>query len=193
MPSDLAPTSPRPGHPHVGSAASLHPQTGRAAGECGRGPGRDPKHGPACLVTVTASSQARRMTLQAMALQQWPLSPAPRPLPPEVSLACPSSIAPGHHCASLSRRPQPVLGRHRVPECRLVCPRSPFHILFPTETPSTRGTAEVCRHWTPSQTRAPALTSEACGPSPSGQGPKAPQQARGCPYSSSGPGFSRNW
>lgn len=35
------------------------------------------------------SPQAREMTLQAMALQQQPLSPAPRPFPPEVSLACP--------------------------------------------------------------------------------------------------------
>ena len=32
------------------------------------------------------SPQAREMTLQAMALQQQPLSPSPRPSPPEVSL-----------------------------------------------------------------------------------------------------------
>ena len=39
------------------------------------------------------SLQAREMTLQAMALQQQPLSPTPRPFPPEVSLA-------PHECSS---------------------------------------------------------------------------------------------
>lgn len=42
------------------------------------------------------------MTLQAMALQQQPLSPVPRPFPLEVSLACP-----GHPRTSLSLDPTP--------------------------------------------------------------------------------------
>lgn len=42
-----------------------------------------------CLVNTPTSPQAREMTLQAMALQQQPLSPSLRPLPPEVSLAHP--------------------------------------------------------------------------------------------------------
>lgn len=41
-----------------------------------------------CLVTTATSPQAREMTLQAMALQQQPLSAALRSLPTEVSLAC---------------------------------------------------------------------------------------------------------
>lgn len=41
-----------------------------------------PKPGPLLIPSI---SQAREMTLQAMALQQQPLNPAPKLLPPEVS------------------------------------------------------------------------------------------------------------
>ncbi|XP_073090813.1 unconventional myosin-XV [Manis javanica] len=50
---------------------------------------------------------ARRMTLQAMALQQWPLSPAPRPLPPEKPLAPEAQPK----CAGIGPPAKPVLLR----------------------------------------------------------------------------------
>lgn len=68
------------------------------------------------------SLQAREMTLQAMALQQQPLSPTPRPFPPEVSLALHECcVAPGHCCTSLNQEPPPpLLGQRGVPESRLM-------------------------------------------------------------------------
>ena len=70
-------------------------------------------------------------------------------------------------------------------------PGRPPHTLLSTETLSIRGPAEVRRHWTPSQACAPAGCSKACGPRPPGQGPEDAHQARGCPHSASGLGFSR--
>lgn len=60
------------------------------------------------VTTTTTSPQAREMTLQAMALQQQPLGPTPRPLPPEVSLACPAErrAALGLFCSSLGQLPR---------------------------------------------------------------------------------------
>lgn len=74
------------------------------------------------LRTHPNSPQAREMTLQAMALQQQPLSPTPRPFPPEVSLGPHEYyVAPGHCCTSLNQEPlPPFLGQRGVPESRLM-------------------------------------------------------------------------
>uniref|UniRef100_A0A287ALF1 Unconventional myosin-XV n=2 Tax=Sus scrofa TaxID=9823 RepID=A0A287ALF1_PIG len=77
-------------------------QPGRGGGNSAEGaPGRRPEPEPKPIPGLDASTLAlqqafihkqamllaREMTLQAMALQQQPLSPAPRPLPPEKPLA----------------------------------------------------------------------------------------------------------
>lgn len=111
--------SPRPGCLHTGSAASLHPQAGCATGEWGQGTvcvGVSVclcacVYVPVCtqkqvyLVTMVTYSQAREMTLQALALQQQPLSATSRPQLPEVSRAAHDKQEycdnPGVYCASL--------------------------------------------------------------------------------------------
>lgn len=89
------------------------------------------------------------MTLQAMALQHHPLSPTPRPLPPEVSLTCPRECwaAVGYHCASLSQNPTTCPGKTWSPwkeagmsQETYLTPYSPQKPLAPEARPKFVGT-----------------------------------------------------